>query len=201
MGPGRQTNLSSGKYTRWSATIWENEWQVLSGTMPDIIKGWGYQEEIAPTTGTRHYQAWILCHKQERMSALKKIFPTAHLEGIPSGAKGPNGGDRWQGLLDYCQKEQSRAPGAKPIQEYNPKQHVTMEQALTALAKYHVPSLPMFSPKHYKQEYWVAVSQVLRETPDLVGVYASPNMEKVWVNTRNVWIEKWISEPLNKYFA
>jgi len=198
--PDRQTKSYDGKFTRWSlGAVYENQYKHLDkyqDKLPDIVKRWGWQDEICPKTGRKHRQGFLLCFAQQRRTALNKVLPGIHLEGIPFGAKGPKGGDRWQGLLDYCEKPESRDPNSVAVDETNTKEHVTMEQALTMLAEYSW-SLKVFDTNKKKaNEYWSAVSQILETKPNLVGVYASPQMEKVWVNTRMVWINKWQREPI-----
>lgn len=40
-----------------------------------------YGDEVAPTTGTRHYQGYVVFDRMQRLSAMKKIMPPGcHLE-------------------------------------------------------------------------------------------------------------------------
>lgn len=65
------------------------------------------QREIAPTTGTEHFQGMLCLSKRKRMQWLKThLLDTAHWEimmGKPSQA------------LAYCTKEDTRKPGYEPI--------------------------------------------------------------------------------------
>lgn len=64
------------------------------------------QLEIAPTTGQQHYQMFIQVKTPQRMPAIKRILDCnwAHLEAARGTA---------QQCIDYCTKEETRAPGAE----------------------------------------------------------------------------------------
>lgn len=68
------------------------------------------QLEIAPTTGQRHYQIFIQLKTPQRMTRVKAILQAdwAHCE-----PKSRN--STVQQCIDYCRKEESRAPGAEPF--------------------------------------------------------------------------------------
>lgn len=106
-------NLSgSGKTTHWAVTVYEPQWALME-SMPMGIAWYGKQKEICPTTGKIHMQGAIISTKQHRWSgckgdykvgaSLREIIPGVHIEPASNWAK----------LLQYCKKEDTRAPGAQ----------------------------------------------------------------------------------------
>lgn len=89
--------------------------EMLSGLTPDQAPEWArnwamhveqvkyatWQLEAAPSTGQLHVQAAVRFATALRLAAVKRLFPTAHLE--PAG--------NWERLKAYCTKEESRVAG------------------------------------------------------------------------------------------
>jgi len=50
--------------------------------LEDELVYYVYGSEIAPGTGTPHFQCFISFRKEKTFAAVKKLFPTAHIEGI-----------------------------------------------------------------------------------------------------------------------
>lgn len=48
--------------------------------LPDGLTYFAYGHETCPTTGRDHLQAWAYSTRAKRLSAWKKLFPTAHIE-------------------------------------------------------------------------------------------------------------------------
>jgi len=69
------------------------------------------QQEIAPTTGQRHWQGYVYFKKNMRLSACKKLLPRAHWEAS-KGSPEQN--------QAYCTKEESRAPDTLPYEVGTP---------------------------------------------------------------------------------
>lgn len=83
----------------WCLTI--NE--PTESDAPDISKGVDspflyavFGMEKAPTTGTRHIQAYVVYHKRVRFPTVKRDFPRAHIE-VAKGTPQQN--------YDYCTKD------------------------------------------------------------------------------------------------
>lgn len=79
--PSSSSNQSAARH--WCMTInnypTDEETLKLMFEHPSIeysIRGY----EVAPTTNTPHLQCFVTFHSRQRLSALKKIFPTAHAE-------------------------------------------------------------------------------------------------------------------------
>jgi len=103
------------KSRRWCIT-----WQLDDGEVFDML--WlplaeiHYavgQHEIAPSTGKRHFQAYIHTEKLVKFKTVKNWWPLSnpHIEA----AKGTE-----QQNKDYCTKAETRQPGTEPI-EYKPE--------------------------------------------------------------------------------
>lgn len=60
-----------------------------------------WQVEAAPSTGQLHVQGAVRFATAKRLSAVKKLFPTAHLEVAGN----------WDRLKEYCTKEETRVAG------------------------------------------------------------------------------------------
>jgi len=71
----RQTDMSQDRNSAWSLTLFNNEWKDFQHPSW-TLEG---QEELCPATGKLHYQG-MLHTGQVRFSAVKKVFPKAHIE-------------------------------------------------------------------------------------------------------------------------
>lgn len=94
------------KSTRWQFTAYEGQWYLFK-KMPGLIAEWGWQEEICPDTGRRHYQGYLRTHQQQRLNAVCRMLPGVHLEVARD----------WLKTKNYCKKEETRAPGTVPFAE------------------------------------------------------------------------------------
>lgn len=83
----------------WCLTI--HDTSAVPTFYEDKLSYMVYQLEIAPTTNKEHYQAFIQMHKKCRMSGIKKLYPSAHIESRKGTALQAS---------DYCKKEESRKP-------------------------------------------------------------------------------------------
>jgi len=89
----------------WTFTI-NNPTELLDlEAIPDVEKA-VYQEELAPETGTYHFQGCVVFKKRKTILAVKKaIHERAHLE-VAKGTQLQN--------YKYCTKDDSRLPGSEP---------------------------------------------------------------------------------------
>lgn len=81
---------------RWCITVNNIQYEYLDCTK---LAEWTYSiygNEKAPTTGTPHVQGYIIFKKNQRLSAVKKMIPTAHWE-IAKGSTEQN--------IAYCSKD------------------------------------------------------------------------------------------------
>lgn len=100
----------STRGTKWcftennNADLFHRNLHSLYDEKKDIVRYICGQVEIAPGTGQRHFQGYIQLKKQQRLSWLKRnISNTAHWE--------PQRANDNSEARDYCNKEESRAPG------------------------------------------------------------------------------------------
>lgn len=99
----------SARASKWSITI--NMKNVSRETAEECIararqQGWNVfgQLEKGEKEETDHYQLAVAT-PQVRFSAVKKVFPTAHIEVAKD----------WYALLSYCQKEETRVESLKNV--------------------------------------------------------------------------------------
>lgn len=88
--------------SRWSFTAFEAQWPLFAN-MPPVVKDAGWQIEVAPETGKRHYQGYLLTSSTQRFAAMRKLFPGVHLEVAKN----------WQALVAYCKKKETAVPGSQ----------------------------------------------------------------------------------------
>lgn len=88
---------------KWVATLWLHQAHIcLEETMKNLtdtgrIRFIAYGNEVCPTTGTLHYQTYIVCYKPTRKSQLEKWFGHGHNFDPMYGTLGQN--------ETYCSKE------------------------------------------------------------------------------------------------
>lgn len=170
----------------WSVTInnpTEEDRNALQA-YPTFVKMVKYQDEVGEE-GTPHIQAAIQT-TQVRFSAIKAWLPRAHIEVARNK----------QALLNYVQKEESAVPGTRVVIQAD---YLSMDSALKAIAAHAMEYTEWFktagvrkaAKEHAfeKEEFWRAVKIILKDKPAAVGLFTNPQLERAWVNTREVWIE------------
>lgn len=181
------------KSTRWAFTAYENQWELFNRPVTDPIAKWGWQEEVCPDSGRRHYQGYIQTTRQVRLSQLVKILPGVHLEIARN----------WDALVNYCKKDETAVDGTR-FEATNPVRSMSMAQALIRVAS---KVKPVFTGadsdldqirKRNALEFDVAVAELLREDENLIGLYSQPQYERAYVKWRNVWLEKANSEKTDR---
>lgn len=153
--------------------------------LPSFVKSVRQQDEVGEQ-GTLHIQAAVNT-SQVRLSAMKQWLPRAHLEVARNR----------DALLNYVQKEETALAGTQKVVQAD---FMSMDQALMAIAE-HEMDYPEWQKRvplqkqvkegaFEKDEYWAAVREILRNFPKTVGLFTNPQMERAWVKTRAVWIER-----------
>lgn len=173
------------KGTYWSITAYNDEIAICENSAswpPWVSKMHGGREEC-PTTGRVHFQGLLQCKTQVRFSAVKKLFPTAHIEVAKDKSA----------LMKYVMKEET-AVGTKNTIE-NPREYWPMERSLVQLAE--ACDVLGLDKEYYREvmddpktSYWNAVKVIIRKEPWRITQYANPALEKAWVNTYRVWLGK-----------
>lgn len=186
---GRQQLATAPERDRaawWSITI-NNPTQADRDALkehPSFVKMVKYQDEIGEE-GTPHIQGAVNT-AQVRFSAMKKWLPRAHIEAARNK----------QALLNYVEKEETAVPNTQVVVQAD---YLSMDVALKEIAKHQrdysqwlkTTGLSRRTKENAfeKEEFWNAVRIILREKPKAVGLFTNPQLERAWVNTRQVWIE------------
>ena len=181
--PDRQTDKS----TWWSVTAYNSEIELLETTESYpafVLKVYGGRE-TCPETGRLHFQGALHCRSQQRMSAIKKWLPTAHLEQARSD----------EAIKKYAMKLETAA-GDKIVRQSS-RVYLSMSDALTIIGKYNMYVDPIeYSVEHnckdskdaLKSMYWDAVRTHLEEDKyDDISLFSQPQMISAWSNTSTVW--------------
>lgn len=172
------------KATKWAFTAYEAQWNLFQA-MPPIVAEWGWQEEVCPETQRHHYQGYLRTTRQVRLAQLVKTLPGVHFEISRD----------WNKLKNYCRKTETAIDGTQHSQSVV-RASITMAQALIRIASKRpqcdytrCESLEDYTRLH-TYEFDTAVATILREDPDLIGLYSQPQYQRAYVKWRNVWVEK-----------
>lgn len=171
------------KTTRWAFTAYEDQWNLFE-SIPPLVAEWGWNTEECPETGRKHYQGFIRTTRQVRFSQMKTMLPGVHIEQAKN----------WNALLLYCKKEDTRVDGTEPHHEVIQGRNMSMSEALIRVARNRprldysrVESLEDFRKLHLR-EFEMAVSLLLREDANLIGLYSQPQYQRAYVVWRNDWV-------------
>ena len=99
---------STDKSARWAFTAYEGQYSLFK-QMPPGVAEWGWNVEICPETNREHYQGYLRLTQQQRFAWVRKNFPGVHMKIARN----------WEALLNYCKKEETRAPGTEPVAQTN----------------------------------------------------------------------------------
>lgn len=180
--PARQTEINRG--TNWSVTAFNGEADMLESIrkgettyrLPEWVKELHGGLEECPTSGKVHFQGYLRCRDQQRLSKVKKFLPTAHLEVATNK----------YALAQYAVKADT-AVGEKTVTENNT--YVDSEKAMRMLAEQG--DTNSFLPDDHKDidtyDFWRRVNKILLDKPYLVGLFSKPDIYRSWKNTKNVW--------------
>jgi len=179
------------KYTHWAFTAFDaHEIELLdvSGNLPKFVKTVYGGPEICKATGRRHFQGHIHCRSPQRFAAIKKWLPLAHIEP----ARDPHAS------IQYALKKDT-ADGEKKSQ-VNPSPYLTDRMAMEKLVEkcnqfceckfWETSEKQTLCIIDDKEDYWHRVRSILRTEPDLCGLYAKPDLYRLWKNTKSVWFER-----------
>lgn len=165
----------------------------VSGNYAKFVKTVYGGVEICKTSGRRHYQGHIHCRAPQRFAAIKKWLPQAHIEPARDISAS----------IQYALKKDT-AEGDKKAQ-VNPNPYMTDRLAMEKLVEQCLLICDcVYAGKdekgeirkdllcHHdeKQDYWHRVRHILLIEPDLCGMYAKPDLFRLWKNTKSVWIAR-----------
>lgn len=169
-----------------------------------LVRG---QDEIAPTTGTLHIQAYANTD-QVRKRAIQDWLPRAHVKPCISRDHIANVRDT------YTSKDRTAVADTRfeiNFRKDDTGKPLTMAQTLTRIAEYAfsqaeinklmepeigengvVVRKPMTMKEILEKEFWHAVNMMLTTNADLVGLLTQPQYMRAWTNTRQVWVNKFM---------
>lgn len=191
MGSPTDSSLSTSRSSWWSITInnptEDDRLRLSEGHLPPFVKKVKFQDELGGKQNTLHIQA-AANTAQVRFAAVKQWLPRAHIEPC---RRNP------YALTNYVGKKDTAVPGTQKevIGDF-----VTMESALQMiantvdkddLANYmrNLKTVKQIKEK-YVDLFWGGARAILKNRPGLVGLLSNPQLERAWVNTASVWIEK-----------
>lgn len=182
-----KTDRQTDKSTRWAFTAYENQYDLLK-EMPPGVAEWGWNSEICPETGRPHRQGFIRLHQQQRLSWFTTHFKGMHVEIAKN----------WQGLLKYCQKEDTREIGTQPIHQVN--SIPTHFQYAETLAKEY---LEIFGEDDIDECQWPSIHTArrtgLNSVQDRLDMLINRDIKSgkryaAWITTNPQWETMWKSK-------
>ena len=181
-----QTDRQTDKSSNWAVTAFNNDMLLLEdGTSwPSYVKKVYGGRETCPDTGRVHFQGHIQLVTQQRMSALKKWLPTAHLEIARN----------FKASVTYAMKSDTATGDKNEV--VNPRPFIDNQSALMMLARIKNP--PDSEADLSDKDFWYRVKVILREQPHLCGLLAKPDIYRMWKHTWEVWIEEATEEAAIK---
>lgn len=128
-----QTDRQPDKATHWKSAIHDidDNWAKLQGALPSWIKEIKMKKEIAPTTGSEHYQIHLTCHTQQRLSKLKAFIPRTKWFMVL-------GEQHIKNSLNYVSKSETTAPGAT-VEYKQGEQYLRVHELLLQIARFWQP--------------------------------------------------------------
>lgn len=160
----------SEKSSRWAFTAYEDQYHLFDNGMPPGVAEWGWNAEICPETKRNHRQGFLRLSQQQRFAWLRKIFPGVHLEVAKD----------WNKLVNYCKKEETRAPGTVPVRETNdiPTKYVYAEEVAKRLATDYTSEWSM--EKILEAVHDVLVTDIISGRRGIEWIGSNPDWKVVW---------------------
>jgi len=169
------------KSSRWQFTAYEEQFSLFQ-SMPPGVAEWGWNTEICPKTNRTHYQGYLRLQQQQRFAWLRKILPGVHVEIAKN----------WQALVQYCKKEDSRAPGTEPVHVINdiPTQFSYAEEVAERIVKQERLYMSV-NPNHRKFQDW-SLEEALVHIETVVRTdIASGRRGIQWIASNPNWKVMW----------
>lgn len=183
------TDRQTDKASCWIATAYNDEILLLEDATkyPQFVKEVHGGREMCPTTGKLHFQGAIFLHSQQRLSALKRWLPTAHLETAKSR----------DAVKRYCMKKDT-AVGEKTVRG-NALAYFRMDEWLTMLGNT-IRDLKQNDIQQYidlvvgdedrSKEYWYAVNVIIKTYPHAIASFTDARFKLAWRHTAGYWISR-----------
>lgn len=181
-----QTDRQTDKAFNWAVTAFNGDILSLEdrSRFPPYVKEVYGGREICKETGREHFQGHISLRNGQRMSALKKWLPTAHL-GVARN---------FNASITYAMKSDTASGEKKRVENPNPPAPNNQE-ALMMLARVDL-SGQITNVETMDNDFWPRVIVILRQEPQLCGLFGKPDIFRLWKHTWSVWIEKAAEETI-----
>lgn len=176
-----KTDRQTDRGTCWSITAFGAEIKTLLDkvNVPDYVKEIHGGVERCPETDREHFQGCVVLHTQQRMSALKKWLPTAHLEIARNR----------DALKKYALKADT-AVGQKESWD-NPQRYEQLHEWLLKAAKEFVKSEDDYYSGLKSREgvvvkdpardtYIWATSRLIKQDISMINKYSNPQFIAAW---------------------
>lgn len=179
-----QTDRQTDRAIHWNSAIFDcsGNWDKLT-SLPAFVKEVHRQKEVCPSSGREHYQTHVVCHTQQRLSALRGWIQT-HWKPI-------RGAQYIANSLSYCQKKETAVEGTFEIQKG--EKYLRIHELLMAVAKALRPTLiPFPAPIHNAYDAYKATQEMKKYEDQFLFKNAA---RKIVQKEGLIWIDK-LSNPV-----
>ena len=197
-----QTDRQTDRSTNWAVTAFGNDITLLEDekSFPSYVKTVFGGREKCPDSGREHFQGHLQLHTQQRLSAIKKWLPTAHLEIARN----------FKASVAYAMKSDTASGDKNEV--VNPRQFIDNQSALMMLARTKLSPEEKTDDGITDQWFWQRVRIILKAEPHLCGLFGKPDLYRLWKHTSTVWehhvrvegaivLQPPINPPVNKIIS
>lgn len=180
--------------TWWSITSFNDEIQIMENLMdgslemPSWLKEVYGGRELCPSTNKEHFQG-ALHTSQIRMTQVKKMLPTSHIEKVKSDA---------ECLKRYVMKNETAIGEKKKLS--NPK-FITLEGLMELVAKEYLDKHGVLSWDRLHEMYTgkdvgydVLSYNIVLEKPYLANLCSQPQSQRCWSKYGQAFIQNALKE-------
>jgi len=174
-----QADRQTDKSVHWNSGIFDHAdaWAKLE-VLPSFVKELHKQKEVCPTTGREHWQTHVVCHTQQRLSALRGWIQT-HWKPV-------KGAEYIKNSIAYCSKSETAVCGTATV--VKGEKYLRLHELLMVVAREWVPRYHISECKdgatlrlYNEQVLFKNVARQLVEK-DLVWIdkLSNPMIGKLW---------------------
>lgn len=180
-----QTDRQTDRAIHWNSAVFDcsGNWSKLD-TLPSFVKEVHRQKEVAPTTGQEHYQIHVVCHTQQRLSALRSWIQT-HWNPV-------RGAQYIANSLSYCQKKETAVEGTFEVQKG--EKYLRIHELLLAVARALRPTLIPLKQKALTNAYEAIKNDAYIKEYEAQFLFKNA-ARKIVQKEGLVWIDK-LSNPV-----
>lgn len=201
----RQTDRTTISAIHWNSAIHDvgDNWAILKGALPTWIKMLKMKKEIAPTTGSEHFQIHVQCHTQQRMSKLCSWIKSTKWKAV-------KGEQYIKNSIDYVSKTETTAPGAV-VEVREGEQYLRIHELLLQIARFAenpIPGRPEYEGdlrgvSLMKTNDWDNITtRMVAADLNWANKLSNPALRRMWETWKYVFIgrvEEWSSETQGAY--